>query len=159
MGSELVGSAPQDGNDVSNIHYASASLTKQLYEHFPFYLAMGMTYDQYWNEDCTLVKFYREAHKIKNKQRNQELWLQGLYIYEALCDVSPVLHAFAKKGTKPTPYPSAPYPTTKNEIIENKNHQKILQFDKMKSKMIAWSTKTNAQMANIATKEVEKQDG
>ena len=30
--------------------------------------------------------------------------MQGLYIYEALCDVAPILHAFAKPGTKPLPY-------------------------------------------------------
>ena len=46
-----------------------------------------MTYDQYWNDDCQLVKFYRKAHKLKNEQKNQELWLQGMYIYEALCNV------------------------------------------------------------------------
>lgn len=34
----------------------------------------------------------------------------GLYVYEALCDVSPIFHAFAKKGTKPLAYRSTPYP-------------------------------------------------
>ena len=69
-----------------------------------------MTYDQYWEGDCTLVKYYRKAEEIRNEKRNQELWLQGMYVYEAICDVAPVLHAFAKKGTKPTPYSIKPYP-------------------------------------------------
>ena len=40
---------------------------------------------------------------------NAEAHLMGLYVYEALCDVSPVLHAFAKKGTKPRPFRTEPY--------------------------------------------------
>ena len=59
-----------------------------------------MTYEQFWEMDCELVKYYRKAAKIK---------LQGAYFYEALADVSPILHAFAKKGTKPIPYRDSPY--------------------------------------------------
>lgn len=56
-----------------------------------------------------LARYYREAHKLRRKQRNEELWLQGLYIYEAILDVAPVLHPFARKGTKPTPYREEPH--------------------------------------------------
>ena len=74
-----------------------------------------MTYDQYWNDDPTLAKDYRRAEELRNEKRNQELWLQGMYIYEALCAVSPVLHAFAKKGTKPHPYTEHPYSLTEEQ--------------------------------------------
>lgn len=43
------------------------------------------------------------------ERKEWELWKQGVYVYEALCDVSPIVHAFSKKGTKPLPYPSKPY--------------------------------------------------
>ena len=62
-----------------------------------------------------LCKYYREAEEIRNEKKNQELWLQGLYIYEAIADLSPILHAFAKKGTKPQPYVDSPYPITKKQ--------------------------------------------
>ena len=100
-GSRLEGSAP-----------SFLTYTEKFYELFPYYLSIGMTYEQYWEGDCTLTKYYRKADKIRNDRRNEELWLQGMYIYEALCDVSPVLHAFAKKGTKPLPYSSKPYAIT-----------------------------------------------
>ena len=69
-----------------------------------------MTYEQFWEMDCELVKYYRKAAKIKQDLDNQNAWLQGAYFYEALADVSPILHAFAKKGTKPIPYRDSPYP-------------------------------------------------
>lgn len=83
--------------------------TEQFYEVFPYYLSIGMTYDQFWNDDPTLVKYYRQADEMRYERKNQELWLQGMYIYEALCDVSPILHAMAKKGAKAHPYSDKPY--------------------------------------------------
>ncbi|MCH5203136.1 MAG: hypothetical protein J1F03_00225 [Oscillospiraceae bacterium] len=94
-----------------------------------------------------MVKYYRKAHELKRKERNQELWLQGLYFYEALCDVSPVLHAFAKKGTKPTSYPAEPYALTIKEVKDKKEREERLRVDKMKAKMAAWAAKTNIRMA------------
>ena len=84
--------------------------TEKFYELFPYYLSIGMTYEQYWEGDCALVKYYRQAEEMRNEKRNQEMWLQGMYVYEAICDASPVLQAFAKKGTKPIPYSTKPYP-------------------------------------------------
>lgn len=87
-----------------------------------------MTAEQYWDGDCTLTKYYRKADEIKKERRNEELWLQGMYIYEALCDVSPVLHAFAKKGTKPIPYSERPYAISEKQqerIEEEKERQRI----------------------------------
>lgn len=75
-----------------------------------------MTYEQYWNGDPMLAKYYRQADEMRNDRRNQELWLQGMYIYEALCDVAPVMNSMAKKGTKPSPYSERPYAITVKQI-------------------------------------------
>ena len=84
-------------------------------EYFPYYLAMGMTYDQFWNGDPSMTRAYRKAQEIRRQWENENAWLHGMYIYEALCDVSPVLHAFAKRGTRPAAYANEPYPITKRE--------------------------------------------
>lgn len=86
--------------------------TERFYELFPYYLSIGMSAEQYWDGDPTLVKYYRKAEAIRTERMNYEKWLQGIYIYEAICDVSPVLHAFAKKGSKPRPYADKPYAIT-----------------------------------------------
>lgn len=73
---------------------------------------MGMTYNQFWDEDPTIAKTYLEAFKIKQKNeiksKEWEIWKQGVYVYEALVDVAPILHAFSK-AKKPLPYPEKPY--------------------------------------------------
>lgn len=100
-----------------------------------------MTYDQYWNSDCLLVKYYREAFEIKNKRQNEVLWLQGAYIYDALCAVSPVLHAFAKTGTKPQPYLDKPYPLTKKETEDNEEARRKADRQRAKAMFEAWASK------------------
>lgn len=72
----------------------------------PYYLAIGMTMAEYWEASPHLVRFYREAHKLRIQQRNQELWLQGLYIYNAFGTV--LANAFPKKGAAKQKYIEKP---------------------------------------------------
>ena len=81
----------------------------KFYEVFPYYLAIGMTEEQYWDRDCELVRHYRRAAQIRQELADQQAWLQGAYVYEALLDAAPVLHAMAKRGTKPLPYRKEPF--------------------------------------------------
>ena len=48
-----------------------------------------------------------------------------MYIYEAICDVSPILHAFAKSGTRPRPYPEKPYEYEKKKPREETNADRM----------------------------------
>lgn len=80
-----------------------------------------MTPNEYWDGDASLVRDYRQAEEIREDRRNQELWLQGLYVYEAIINIAPILHAFAKKGTKAKPYPAQPYPL--NEKAKRKEQE------------------------------------
>lgn len=73
------------------------------------YMAMGVPYEEYWHGDYTQLKFYRKAYDLKCEKESYEALRLGNYVYDALCAVSPVLHAFAKSGTKPMPYHKEPY--------------------------------------------------
>jgi hypothetical protein len=98
-----------------------------------------MTPEQYWDGDASLTRYYRESDEIRRQRRNEKLWLQGMYIYEALCDVAPLFHAFAKKGTKAKPYPDHPYALTAHEremeqkIREQQEREKARKY--METKM------------------------
>ena len=103
----------------------SSPTIEQIFEReFPYYLSLGMSYEQYWDKDCQLVKAYREADKLRMNRMNSEFHLQGMYFYEALCNVSPLLHAFAKQGTQAIPYPALPYALDKKEK-ENRQIAKL----------------------------------
>ena len=121
----------------------SDSYTIIFYEVFPYYLSIGMTPEQYWDGDPTLPVYYRKADELRRKRDNEHMWLQGMYIYEALCDVSPVLNAFAKKGTKPAPYPSHPYSITAKERVEEKRLKEKRDAEKARRYMESMMAKTN----------------
>ena len=94
-----------------------------------------MTYEQFWEQDPELVKYYREAWKLKREMRNQDLWLQGAYIYEAILDASPVLHAFAKKGTKAIPYRDSPYEIYSKRTVKEEKTREEKNDNKAKAMM------------------------
>ena len=108
-------------------------------EAFPHYLAMGMPSREYWEDDCELVRAYRKAHMLKQEADNQFAWLQGMYVYEAICDVAPVLHAFAKRGTTVRPYPDKPY-----EFKAPKRLTKAQENEQKMRNGIAWMERMTA---------------
>ena len=62
-----------------------------------------------------------------------------MYIYEALLDVSPVLHAFAKKGTKPRKYTEKPYPLFEKEDEKYTEEQNQIERDKAEMFFRDWA--------------------
>lgn len=117
---------------------APLSAYKELFaEQFPYYLSIGMTESQYWDSDPTLAADYRKADEIRWDRRNHELWLQGMYVYEAICCCIPVLRAFSKER-KPGQYPSEPY-SLNNRQKKKREEQKELSTDiKIKNKFEAF---------------------
>lgn len=82
---------------------------KELFDKaFPAYLAMGMSSAEFWEQDPALVLAYKKAHWIKFEEQNRMAWLQGRYIYDALCAASPLFHDLAKRGTTAAPYYEEP---------------------------------------------------
>lgn len=116
----------EGGGDAPTPHFAYAEVFDKV---FPFYLSIGMTYDQFWNDDVELVRFYREAHRLKQQARNQDMWIQGAYIYDALCCAAPLFRDFAKKDTRLTPYRDEPYPFFEKRKTERKNITKEQKSD------------------------------
>lgn len=98
---------------------------------YPYYMSIGMSYDEYWNGEPELVKYYREAYLLKGKQRNQELWLQGYYVYNAVATA--LGNGFRKKGTSPTSYIEKPIPMNRLEIKEDQEHKEKEQIAKIMS--------------------------
>lgn len=107
----------------------------------PYFMAIGMTYDEFWYKDPLIAKSFLKAHEIRQKQENQRLWLQGYYNYIALAYISPILNPFAKKGTKPIPYPNQPIALTEDEVKERQEQERRDRLSKLKQKLIASANK------------------
>ena len=107
-----------------------SSYTEVFEESLPYYLSIGMTWEQYWEGDPYLTVAYRAAHLLNVEQRNQELWLQGLYVHQAFAVV--LSNAFGKKGAKKQKYPEEPY-----RITPLSEREKAAKAAKEREKLIA----------------------
>lgn len=105
-------------------------------ECFPFYLAIGMSYAEYWEGDPKLAQYYRKAYRIKQEEVNNNAWLQGLYVYDA---ISTALHNALRGMGKSKPpakdYAKQPYEFNK----KNKTAQeKAKEVEVEQEKAAAW---------------------
>ena len=135
MGGELVSPAS---------HF---SYSEQFEEQFPYYLSIGMSHEQYWDGDCWLAKSYRDAYKLRQKRDNEQAWLIGRYFYDAICAVSPLLHAFAKNGTTAHPYLERPYPSSMEEVRER-------EIERLRNAADGFRAFVEAKNAQLRSKEV-----
>lgn len=120
------------------------SYTQVFEKQSPYYMAIGMTFDQFWNDDCQLVRYFREAHDLKLKMHNRDMWMQGAYIYDAILRVSPILHAFAKRGTKPEPYIPEPYAMSKEEAEQKDLERERMNQQKIRDRIMSYAALHNA---------------
>ena len=73
-----------------------------------------------------------------------------MYVYEAICDASPILRAFAKKGTKPHPFTEKPYPLTAKQRINDAADKEKAVAEKGKRMMEAFMKLNNSKFGNVA---------
>ena len=82
-------------------------------------LVVGMSYDDYWYSDPKLLLVYTRAEEIRQRKKSRELWLQGLYVYEAIGCLVPILNPFSKDH-KAKKYMSEPFPVSEKELEERR---------------------------------------
>lgn len=116
---------------------------------------MGMTFEQFWQQDCSLVVAYRKAYRIRQEEINRTAWLNGLYMYKALTSAPQFVQGFIPKGTKIDPYPSKPIdftpvkPKTEQEKLDD---EVKAQSEQIKRNMMRFMA---AQQAEHKKKELE----
>ena len=98
-------------------------------------MSIGMTYDEFWNQDVTLVGVYRKADELRRRRQNDVLWMQGLYIRDAL--LSTVGNMFSGKSATPIEYPKEPYPITAAQVAEREEAENRRMEERMKADFMA----------------------
>lgn len=94
-----------------------------------------MTYEQYWYGEPYLARDYVNAHKLNIERKNQELWLQGLYIYNAVGTV--MSNAFRNKGSTPAKYLEQPIEIFPKQV-EDTEQEAIKQREKVINSLTNW---------------------
>lgn len=135
-----------DGSDTGG--NASSALPPSRYTEIfekvvPFYLSIGMTWDQFWNQDSTMVKYFREAEKIRVNNRNTEMWIQGAYIYKVMEAFAPILPAFPKKNARVGDYLSEPLSLSEEEEKSKEERKARRDADKGIKMMNDWMQRVN----------------
>ena len=79
-----------------------------------------MPYDLYWDGEPEAARYYRQADQINQDRMNEQRWLQGLYVYQAIGNLQPALNPFSKGKVrdymaKPLELRSAEKPKSKRE--------------------------------------------
>ena len=82
---------------------------------FPAYLAMGMTYDEFWNGPVWLVESYREAYEMRLENEEIARHRQGMYFFQAL---KVAMQGFSKDRSHVEKYPDRPWPITQKAAQE-----------------------------------------
>lgn len=109
---------------------ANKENTEIFNECFPFYLAIGMSAEEYWAGDPSLARYYRRAYKIKQDEINNTAWLQGLYVYDAISTA--MSNALSKKKNR---YAKQPYNFNNREKSEI---EKAREVEVEQQKAAAW---------------------
>lgn len=110
-------------------------------------MSIGMSYNEFWNGDVSMVEAYRKADELRLKQRNYELWLQGMYVYEALCDASPLFRFTMKGSIKPESYVKEPYPITPLEAQERAEREARAKEERFKAEFALFAERIKKKMS------------
>ncbi len=108
----------------------------------PAYLAFGMSYELYWEAEPQVAVAFRKADEIRRKRLNQELWLNGIYMTEAL---KATVGNMLSKGSK-FEYPNEPMAVTQAEAEERRERARRAQMERIKASFTARALSVNAKM-------------
>jgi len=107
----------------------------------PYYMSLGVSYDEYWHGDPTRLFSYIKGQEWRDRRRNTEIWLQGRYMYDAI--MTALHNAFRKQSEQPIPYLKEPYPLTEEEAEEREQRDANDANEIAKAKFEAWAETTD----------------
>lgn len=91
-------------------------------------MVYGMTYEQYWFGDPWMTKTFEDAYMLGRRVKNEELWLEGLYIYKAVHAV--VASAVGGRSEKyvTNPFDFLPKTRAEKQQEEIEKKQKVINY-------------------------------
>ena len=116
-------------------------------------MSIGMTYEAFWDGDVNMVRAFRKADELRRRRENEVLWIQGLYVRDALiCTVGTM---FSGKNDKKHEYPKEPYAITESEIHEREAREERLRQERIKANFAAFAARMQKKMPQEAHPELK----
>ena len=107
--------------------YKKKTLTELYEELCPMYMSFGMTYEQFWDQDATMVIAYRRLYERQQRQINWQAWLFGSYVYEAFAAV----YSSVWSKNSNLSYPAKPRPLTEEDARREREEEQRLKMEKI----------------------------
>ena len=114
---------------------------------------MGMTYEQFWDGDTDAHAIFRKAKKLALSEQNRNAWLQAMYFYEAMIDVTPYVKAFSK--SKPRPFREEPYDLFEDERKAREEREEREAYERIRDRVAAFAKAFNEKRQESETSEVD----
>ena len=89
----------------------TTTLSEKLEKFCEYYMAMGVSFEEFWHGDYCRLKFYEKAYYNKLKKRDYDAWIFGAYFYQAVS----VALARGFGGDNRAEYPKQPFGYEKPE--------------------------------------------
>lgn len=104
-----------------------------------------MTYEQYWDGDPDLTRYFSEAYEMEMERKNRLLMQEGAYFYDVLMRVAPALRAFSK--TPPMDYRTEVIPLTAKEKREVEQAEERHKMEASRAAMMEMMIRINRERA------------
>lgn len=110
-------------------------------------MAMGMPYHEYWHGNYAQLAHYRKAYELRRERANYDAWIQGAYVYDALCAVSPLFRfSLSSKTIKPEPYHKEPYPVKQSGPVKQAESNAEIEAKVGAAKFFAFALQVNKRL-------------
>lgn len=101
-------------------------------------MALGMTYEQYWYDSPYLIKSFEKAHDLRNQQKNQEMYVMGCYVFDAITTALSNVH-FDGKNHPFNHYRKEPYKLNQSVVSQQESERQAqLEREKIIKSLTEW---------------------
>ncbi len=105
-------------------------------EYFEYALTIGLTVDEYWFGDPSLIYHFERAYENKYKLKEQQMWLMGVYIQQAVSSVPLNVNGFIEKQSQLNKYPNCPNQDVFDDREPISEEQKAL-YEQTKARLMS----------------------
>lgn len=112
----------------------SVSYTEAFRKACPIFMFYGLSYDDFWHGDPFKAKYQLQKYRLELKHKDELMWEQGMYIYEAILQCSPILHPFSK-AKNPLPYTEQPHLAQLDALKDEEEKQREIENERLKAQL------------------------